>query len=39
MQIISELPDDTLFVASTGRITRELNAIRNLLGQSQSMIF
>ena len=39
MQIISELPDDTLFVASTGRITRELNAIRNLLGQSQEYDF
>ena len=38
-QIISELPDDTLFVASTGRITRELHAIRDLLGQSHEYDF
>jgi len=38
-QIISELPDDTLFVASTGRITRELHAIRDSLGQSHEHDF
>lgn len=38
-QIISELPDDTLFVASTGRITRELHAIRDSLGQSHEYDF
>ena len=37
--IISELPDDAIFVASTGRITRELHAIRELLGQSHEYDF
>jgi phosphonopyruvate decarboxylase len=38
-EIISQVPDDTLFVASTGRITRELYAIRELLGQSHEYDF
>ena len=37
--IISELPDDTIFVGSTGRITRELYALRDLLGKSHKHDF
>ncbi len=37
--IISKVPDDSLFVASTGRITRELHAIRESLGQSHEYDF
>lgn len=37
--IINELRDDTIFVASTGRITRELYAIRDLLGKSHKHDF
>ncbi len=38
-EIISQVPDDTLFVASTGRITRELHAIRESLGHSHEYDF
>jgi len=38
-EIINQVPNDALFVASTGRITRELHAIRELLGQSHEYDF
>lgn len=37
--ILSAAPADTIYVASTGRITRELHAIRDELGQSHNLDF
>lgn len=37
--ILSNAPSDTIFVASTGRITRELHAIREELGGSHNQDF
>jgi len=38
-ELVKVAPRDTVFVASTGRITRELHAIRELLGQSHDQDF
>ncbi|RKT45553.1 phosphonopyruvate decarboxylase [Thiocapsa rosea] len=37
--IISSAPEDTIYVASTGRITREIHAIRDALGQPHDRDF
>ena len=37
--ILASAPDDAIYVASTGRITRELHAIREELGQSHDHDF
>lgn len=38
-EIVNSMPSDALFVASTGRITRELHAIRDSLGHSHEFDF